>query len=75
MDFSSTIYLLKEKIERRIKAQGDAEAARIYNEAYNRDVEFYKFYKALTTIEETIKDNTTLFLPHDSDLAKILLNK
>ncbi|MDW7673306.1 MAG: protease modulator HflC [Bacillota bacterium] len=56
-----------------IKAEGDQEAAQIYNRAYTKDPSFYQFYMALNTIKETIGRDSTLFLPHDSDLAKYLL--
>ncbi len=55
-----------------IRAEGDQEAAQIYNLAYDRDFEFYRFWVALNTIKETIGDSTTLFIPHDSDLAKYM---
>ena len=55
-----------------IKAEGDQEAAQIYNMAYDRDPDFYKFWVALNTIRETIGESTTLFIPHDSDLARFI---
>ncbi len=57
-----------------IKAEGDQEAAQIYNMAYDRDPEFYKFWVALNTIKETIGESTTLFLPHESDLARFMIS-
>jgi modulator of FtsH protease HflC len=55
-----------------IKAEGDQEAAQIYNMAYDRDPDFYSFWIALNTIKETIGGSTTLFIPHDSDLARYI---
>ncbi|MDO9535467.1 MAG: protease modulator HflC [Bacillota bacterium] len=55
-----------------IKAEGDQEAAQIYNIAYDRDPDFYSFWVALNTIKETIGGSTTLFIPHDSDLARYI---
>jgi len=55
-----------------IKAEGDQEAAQIYNMAYDRDPEFYSFWVALNTLKETIGESTTLFIPHDSDLARYI---
>ena len=37
-----------------IRADGDAEAARIYAEAYNADAEFYGFWKALETYQQVL---------------------
>jgi membrane protease subunit HflC len=56
-----------------IKAEGDQLAAQIYNKTYSKDPAFYQFYMALNTLKETMSGETTLFLPHDSDLAKYLL--
>ncbi|MDO9534753.1 MAG: protease modulator HflC [Bacillota bacterium] len=55
-----------------IKAEGDQEAAQIYNMAYDRDPDFYSFWIALNTLKETIGGSTTLFIPHDSDLARYI---
>ncbi|MGI0529731.1 protease modulator HflC [Treponema socranskii] len=38
-----------------IKGQADAEAARIYAEAYNRDPEFYAFWKSMESYANTLK--------------------
>jgi membrane protease subunit HflC len=37
-----------------IRAEGDAQAARIYADAYNVDPEFYSFWKALESYRETL---------------------
>ena len=37
-----------------IRADGDAQAARIYADAYNVDPEFYSFWKALESYKETL---------------------
>ncbi|MBQ9494388.1 MAG: protease modulator HflC [Treponema sp.] len=39
-----------------IKGQADAEAARIYAEAYNRDAEFYTFWKSMESYANTLKN-------------------
>lgn len=36
------------------KGEADAEAARIYAEAYSRDAEFYRFWKAMESYKKTI---------------------
>lgn len=59
----------------KIKGEGDAEAARIYNDAYSADPEFYQFYNTLETYKNTLKDKVTLVLPSDSDFAKYLTGK
>lgn len=47
---------------REIRGGADAEAAQIYANAYNRDPQFYSFYKTLETYKDTIKPDTTLIL-------------
>lgn len=58
----------------KIKGEGDAEAIRIYAEAYNKDPEFYSFYKSLETYKTTVKENTKLIIDSNSDFAKYLFN-
>lgn len=39
-----------------IKGNADAEAAKIYAEAYNKDPEFYAFWKSMESYKKTLKD-------------------
>lgn len=55
-----------------IIGQADAEATRIYAEAFGRDPEFYSFLQTLETYSKTIGENTTLILKTDSDLLKYM---
>ncbi len=55
-----------------IKGQADADAIRIYANAYNRDPEFYEFLKTLETYELTIDKKNTLIMTTDSDYYKYL---
>jgi len=45
-----------------VRAAGDAEATRIYAEAYSRDSEFYSFMRTLQAYRKTIGEKTTLLL-------------
>ena len=56
-----------------IRGAGDSEAARIYNEAYGRDPEFFEFYNLLETYRQTVGGHSTLIVPLDSPFAKYLL--
>jgi len=56
-----------------IRGAGDSEAARIYNEVYGRDPEFFEFYNLLGTYRQTIGRSATLVVPLDSPFAKYLL--
>jgi modulator of FtsH protease HflC len=55
-----------------IRGRADAEAARIYGEAYNQDPEFYAFLKTLETYRNTPLDNTTLILGTDTEFYRFL---
>ncbi|MGE5477572.1 MAG: protease modulator HflC [Bacteroidales bacterium] len=54
-----------------LRAQGDAESSRIYNEAYGRDPKFYDFYRSLEAYRATLGDgNTTMVLSPDSEFFR-----
>ncbi len=55
-----------------IKGKADAEAARLYAEAFGRDSEFYSFVKTLEVYKNTLDENTALVLSTDSDFLKYL---
>jgi membrane protease subunit HflC len=60
---------------REIRGRGDAEAAAIYNQAYNRNTstrEFYEFVKAMEAYETAFDGETSVFLSTDSDFFKYL---
>ena len=60
----------KASIETRGRA--DAEAARIYAEAFNQDPEFYAFLRSLESFREAIGENGRLVLTTDSDFYRYL---
>lgn len=53
-----------------IKGRADAEAAKIYAEAYSRNPEFYAFSKSLQSYEKTVDANTKLLISSDSEFYK-----
>jgi len=55
-----------------IKGAADAEATRIYAEAYSKDPEFYSFYKSLDSYAKSMGSNTRLILSSDSQFYKYL---
>ncbi|MEX0770258.1 MAG: protease modulator HflC [Balneolaceae bacterium] len=60
---------------REIRGRGDAEAASIYNAAYNRDAstrELYDFVKAMEAYETAFDKQTSIFLTTDSEFFKYL---
>jgi membrane protease subunit HflC len=56
----------------RIKAEGDAQASRIYAAAFGQDPRLYEFIRTLRAYNKILDDKTTLFLPADSDLLRML---
>jgi modulator of FtsH protease HflC len=56
----------------RVKAEGDAEATRIYSVSFSRNPAFYKFLRTLQAYEKFMDENTTLFLPADSEVLRVL---
>ncbi|MGB3222756.1 MAG: protease modulator HflC [Desulforhopalus sp.] len=55
-----------------IKGKADAEATRIYGDAYSQDTEFFNFLKTLESYPVMIGGNTSLVLSSDSDLYRFL---
>ncbi|SIT84908.1 protease modulator HflC [Edaphobacillus lindanitolerans] len=55
-----------------IRAEGEAEAARIYNTSFSKDPEFYELYRTLESYKKTIGKETMIILPSDSPYARIL---
>ncbi len=54
-----------------IRGQGDAEANRIYAQAFGRDPKFFEFYRAMQTYRQALADsNPTLVLTPSSELLK-----
>ncbi len=54
-----------------LRGEGDARAADIYAQAYNRDAEFYSFYRSLEAYRASLLDGkTTLVLDPDSEFLQ-----
>lgn len=53
-------------------ATADAEAARIFADAYSLDPEFYSFVRTLEAYEKSVGDNHTLVVAPDSELYRYL---
>jgi membrane protease subunit HflC len=56
----------------RIKAEADAEASRTYAAAFWQDPGFYQFLRTLRAYDKFLDDKTTLFLPADADVLRML---
>jgi membrane protease subunit HflC len=56
-----------------IRGDGDAQASKIYAEAFGRDPEFFRFYRSMQAYKNTLnKDDTTIVLSPDSGFLKDL---
>jgi membrane protease subunit HflC len=60
------------KESQEIRGLGEAQALEIYAKAFNKDVDFYEFLRTLEAYKKVIDDKTTLVLPADSKLFKML---
>jgi membrane protease subunit HflC len=54
------------------RGKGDAEATRIYAEAFKQDPEFYKLTRTLDSYRKFLDEKTTLILSSDSPLFRYL---
>lgn len=57
------------------KGEGEAEATRIYAEAINKNPEFYQFLRTLEAYKAFVNDRTSMILPLDSDLFRLLYDQ
>ncbi|MCH7504487.1 protease modulator HflC [PVC group bacterium] len=55
-----------------IRGKADAEALKIYADAYGQDPDFYGFLKTLETYEQTLDEKTTLILGTNSEYFRLL---
>jgi len=61
-----------------IRGEGDGKAIKIYAEAFNKDKEFFKFYRSMEAYKKVFKegeDDPTLILSPDSDFFKYFGNQ
>jgi modulator of FtsH protease HflC len=56
----------------RIKAEGDAEASRTYAVAFGQDPRLYEFLRTLSAYDKVLDEKTTLFLPADAEVLRML---
>lgn len=56
-----------------LKGEGESETAKMINESFGKDVEFYNFYKSMQIYKEIInKDNTNFIITPDNEFFKEL---
>ena len=57
-----------------LKGKGDAEAIRIYADAFQKDPEFYRFTRSLEAYEKSMKNGATLVLTPENEFLDYLQN-
>jgi membrane protease subunit HflC len=58
----------------KLRGEGDALRNQIYASAYNKDAEFFSFYRSLIAYDTAIKEGTPLVISPDSDFFKYFGN-
>jgi len=61
-----------EEEAQKLRGQADGERNAVFAEAYNKDAEFFAFYRSLTAYEKALAngDNTTILLSPDSEFFR-----
>lgn len=68
---------IRSEAERRsaeIRGQGDAEAIRIFAQAYGKNQNFFQFIRTMQAYDKLLAPNSTLILGTDSELYRFLIN-
>ena len=60
------------RVSQELKGEADAEAIRLYAEAYGLSPEFYSFTRTLELYNESFDEKTSLVLSTNSELLKYL---
>jgi modulator of FtsH protease HflC len=60
------------KTAQEVKGVADAKATAIYARAYDKDTDFYQFWKTMETLNSSLDEKTWLILSTDSQLLRYL---
>ena len=55
-----------------VRGAGEAESISIFADAVGQDADFYKFQRSLEAYSKSLKENSTLVIPAESDLFEFL---
>jgi modulator of FtsH protease HflC len=71
-DRDATVILAEAQRQSEItRGEGDSEKNRIFADAFNRDPDFFAFYRSMNAYQSSLKgDNTTVILSPDSDFFR-----
>ncbi|WLR57611.1 protease modulator HflC [Mesobacillus subterraneus] len=56
-----------------IRGEGEGEAAKVYNQTFSKDPEFYSMFRTLESYKKTINGETVIVLPSNSPYARMLM--
>lgn len=56
-----------------IRGEGEGEAAKVYNQSFSKDPEFYTMFRTLESYKKTIDGETVIVLPSNSPYARMLM--
>ena len=60
------------KEEQIVRGEGDAQATKIYADAFNKDQKFFTFMRSMEAYKNSLKTDTTLLMSEDSDFLGFL---
>ena len=58
-----------------VQGKADAEAIKIYNKSFSKDIEFYKFYKTMEVYKESLPMAKIIMKSNNSFLKKLDINE
>jgi membrane protease subunit HflC len=74
-DGDATLIVAKATAEAaKLRANGDVKAAKIYTANYNRDPDFYAFYRSLLAYQDIFNDQTLMILSPDNPFFNVMNN-
>lgn len=56
-----------------IRGEGEGQAAKVYNQSFSKDPEFYTMFRTLESYKKTIDGETVIVLPSNSPYARMLM--
>ena len=61
-----------ERQARAIRGEGDANAAKLYADAFGKDIEFFSFIRSLKAYEQSFTGNDVMVISPDSEFFKYM---
>ncbi|MBI3628187.1 MAG: hypothetical protein HY217_01110 [Candidatus Rokubacteria bacterium] len=60
------------KLSQQVRGEGEARAAKIYADSLTQAPDFYRFVRSIDAMKKTVDKETTMVLPVDSELFRLL---